>query len=52
MFTPEQGQVLMQIPEDEGVLGTYYTFSKQDLEIIDKRGRVENRLGFAIQLSV
>lgn len=42
----------MQIPEDEWILGTYYTFSKRDLEIINKRRREENRLGFAVQLAV
>lgn len=52
LLTPEQRQVLMQIPEDEWVLGTYYTFSKRDLEIINKRRREENRLGFAVQLAV
>jgi TnpA family transposase len=52
LLTPEQRQALMQIPEDEWVIGTYYTFSKRDLEIINKRRREENRLGFAIQLAV
>ena len=52
LLTSEQRQVLMQIPEDEWVLGTYYTFSKRDLEIINKRRREENRLGFAVQLAV
>lgn len=52
LLTPEQRQALMQIPEDEWVLGTYYTFAKRDLEIINKRRREENRLGFAIQLAV
>lgn len=42
----------MQVPEDEWVLGTYYTFSKRDLKIINKRRREENRLGFAVQLAV
>ncbi|WP_428879799.1 Tn3 family transposase [Bacillus cereus group sp. BfR-BA-01700] len=52
LLTSEQRQVLMQIPEDEWVLGTYYTFSKRDLEIINKRRREENRLGFTVQLAV
>jgi hypothetical protein len=52
LLTPEQRQAFMQIPEDEWVLGTYYTFSKRDLEIINKRRREENRLGFAVQLAV
>lgn len=52
LFTLDQRLDLMQIPEDELVMGTYYTFSKKDLEIIKKRRREENRLGFAIQLAV
>ncbi|EIM2512712.1 DUF4158 domain-containing protein, partial [Listeria innocua] len=52
LLTPEQRQALMQIPQDEWVLGTYYTFAKRDLEIINKRRREENRLGFAVQLAV
>ncbi|MGE7307798.1 Tn3 family transposase [Priestia megaterium] len=52
LLTPDQRLALMQIPEDEWILGTYYTFSKRDLEIINKRRREENRLGFAIQLAV
>jgi hypothetical protein len=49
LLTPEQRLALMQIPEDEWVLGTHYTFSKRDLEIINKRRREENRLGFAVR---
>ncbi|WP_324657975.1 Tn3 family transposase [Bacillus altitudinis] len=52
LLTPEQRQAFMQIPEDEWILGTYFTFSKRDLEIVDKRRREENRLGFAVQLAV
>ena len=52
LLTPEQRQSFMQIPEDEWILGTHFTFSKRDLEIVNKRRREENRLGFAIQLAV
>jgi len=53
LLTPEQRQDLMQIPEDEWVLRTtYYTFSNGDLEVINKRRREENCLGFAVQLAV
>ncbi|MFC9655384.1 Tn3 family transposase [Bacillus subtilis] len=52
LLTPEQRQALMQIPEEEWVLGTHYTFAKRDLEIINKRRREENRLGFAVQLAI
>ena len=52
LLTPEQRKAFMQIPEDEWILGTYFTFSKRDLEIVNKRRRDENRLGFALQLAV
>nr|WP_258236997.1 DUF4158 domain-containing protein [Bacillus sp. NP247] len=39
LLTPEQRQAFIQISEDEWALGTYYTFSKRDLEIINKRKR-------------
>lgn len=42
----------MQIPEDDWIMGTYYTLSKKDLAVINKRRREENRLGFAVQLAV
>lgn len=42
----------MQIPQDEWILGFYYTFSKRDLEVINKRRKEENRLGFAVQLAI
>jgi len=52
LLTTEQRQFLMQIPEDDWIEGTHYTFSKQDLVIINKRRREENRLGFAVQLAI
>nr|WP_162805757.1 DUF4158 domain-containing protein [Sporosarcina sp. PTS2304] len=42
----------MELHTDEWFLGTYYTFSEQDLEVIHKRRREENLLGFAVQLAV
>ncbi|MDR6999864.1 hypothetical protein J2Y67_002319 [Neobacillus niacini] len=37
LLTTDQRLDLMQIPEDEWIMGTYYTFSKRDLDIINKR---------------
>lgn len=44
----------LQIPPDLGEweLGTYFTFTQHDLEIIQQRRRDYNRLGFAVQLCV
>jgi hypothetical protein len=43
----------MQIPSDsDWDLGTYYTFSQHDLDIINNHRRDHNRLGFAVQLAV
>ncbi|AKG05845.1 hypothetical protein AAV35_013740 (plasmid) [Salimicrobium jeotgali] len=52
LLTNEQRQSFIKVPEDELVVGTYYTFSNSDLELINKRRRDENRLGFAVQLAV
>ena len=52
LLTENQRNELMQIPADEWILGSYYTFSEQDLAIILKRRREDNRLGFAVQLAV
>ncbi|GEK35344.1 hypothetical protein KSI01_28770 [Kurthia sibirica] len=52
LLTDNQRTELMQIPTDEWILGTYYTFSERDLAIILKRRREDNRLGFAVQLAV
>ena len=44
----------LQIPPDLGEwgLGTYFTFTQHDLEIIHQRRRNNNRDGFAVQLCV
>lgn len=52
LLTENQRNELMQIPADRWILGSYYTFSEQDLAIILKRRREDNRLGFAVQLAV
>ncbi|MFP7442584.1 MULTISPECIES: Tn3 family transposase [Bacillus] len=52
LLTTDQRNLLMEIPEEDLIEGTYYTFSNHDLAVINKRRRVENRLGFAVQLAV
>lgn len=52
LFTKEQRNSFMKIPEDEFSIGSYYTFSKEDLEIIMKHRKEENQLGFAIQVAL
>lgn len=52
LLTPEQRLDFMTIPAgiSEWELATYYTLSLHDLEVIKRRRRDYNRLGFAVQL--
>ena len=52
LLSIDQRKSFMQIPEDECIIGSYYTFSKQDLDIIKRHRKEENQLGFAVQLAV
>nr|WP_238351866.1 DUF4158 domain-containing protein [Brevibacillus brevis] len=54
LLTPEERLQYLQIPPNLGEweLGTYFTFTQHDLEIIQQRRRDYNRLGFAVQLCV
>ncbi|MDN8593152.1 Tn3 family transposase [Paenibacillus sp. 11B] len=53
LLTLDQRAEFMQIPsDDDWDLGTYYTFSQHDLDIINKHRRDHNRLGFAVQLAI
>ncbi len=52
LLTIDQRKSFMKIPEDECIVGSYYSFSKQDLEIIKRHRKEENQLGFAVQLAV
>ncbi len=54
LLTPEERLQYLQIPPDLGEweLGTYFTLTQHDLEIIQQRRRDHNRLGFAVQLCV
>jgi TnpA family transposase len=51
--TEERLQYL-QMPPDLGEweLGTYFTLTQHDLELLQQRRRAYNRLGFAVQLCV
>lgn len=51
LLTKEQRKNFMKFPEDDWSIGSYYTFSKEDIEIIKKHRKEENQLGFAIQLA-
>lgn len=54
LLTPEERLQYVQIPPDLGEweLGTYFTLTQHDLELIQMRRRAYNRLGFAVQLCV
>lgn len=54
LLTPEERLQYLQIPTELGEweLGTYFTLTQHDLEIIQQRRRDYNRLGFAVQLCV
>lgn len=54
LLTLEERLQYLQIPPDLGEweLGTHFTFTQHDLEIIQQRRRDYNRLGFAVQLCV
>lgn len=52
LLTIDQRKSFMKVPEDECIVGSYYSFSKQDLEIIKRHRKEENQLGFAVQLAV
>ena len=41
LLTLEQRENFMKIPEEDWALGSYYTFSKEDLELINKHRRDE-----------
>ena len=54
LLTPEERLRYTQIPSDLGEweLGTYFTLAQHDIEVIRRRRRDYNRLGFAVQLCV
>src|SRR5919197_120053 len=52
VLSPAQRASLLTIPADfsERELALYYTLTEEDLAIIQRRRRPENKLGFAVQL--
>ncbi|MFL5702656.1 MAG: DUF4158 domain-containing protein [Ktedonobacteraceae bacterium] len=53
-LTPDQHQALMQVPADlpDREIARYSTFTEQERELINRRRRDSNRLGFAVQLAL
>ncbi len=53
-LNPEQRHALTQIPSDlsERDIARYYTFTEKERELINRRRRASNRLGFAVQLAL
>lgn len=54
ILSSEQREEYLKIPSqiNEGLLSDYFTLTEYDLEVINKRRRDQNRLGFAIQLCI
>ena len=53
-LNPEQRHALTQIPPDlsDRDIARYYTFTEKEQELINRRRRPSNRLGFAVQLAL
>jgi TnpA family transposase len=53
-LNPEQRHAFIQIPADlsERDIARYYTFTEKERELINRRRRASNRLGFAVQLAL
>src|SRR5260221_4788727 len=53
-LNPKQRHALTQIPSDfsERDIARYYTFTEKERELINRRRRASNRLGFAVQLAL
>lgn len=50
VLTEAQLASLLALPREEADLVRHYTLSRADLEVIDRRRRDHNRLGYALQL--
>ncbi len=53
-LNPEQRHALTQIPPDlsDRDIARYYTFTEKERNLINRRRRASNRLGFAVQLAL
>ena len=53
-LNPEQRHALTQIPPDlsDRDITRYYTFTEKERDLINRRRRASNRLGFAVQLAL
>src|SRR5713226_6136962 len=53
-LNPEQRHAFTQIPSDlsDRDIARYYTFTEKERELINRRRRASNRLGFAVQLAL
>ena len=53
-LNPEQRHALTQIPPDlsDRDIARYYTFTEKERDLINRRRRLSNRLGFAVQLAL
>ncbi len=53
-LNPEQHHALTQIPPDlsDRDIARYYTFTEKERDLINRRRRLSNRLGFAVQLAL
>lgn len=54
LLTPEERVQYLKVPPELGEweLGAYFTLTQHDLDIIQRRRRDYNRLGFAVQLCI
>ena len=53
-LNPEQRHALTQIPSDlsDRDIARHYTFTEKERELINRRRRASNRIGFAVQLAL
>ena len=53
-LNPEQRQAFLRVPPDlsDREIACYYTFTEKERELINRRRRDSNRLGFAVQLAL